>query len=100
MSVLMVRSKVPADAAGQVEAAARRMFGAIEQARLESIRYASCRTADGSTYIALLEVQDGVDNPLPGLPAFADFQNSLKNWLAEPPVAERLEVVGSYRLFD
>jgi hypothetical protein len=100
MSVLMVRSKVRADAASEIEAAARRMFEAIEQAKVAGIRYASCRTTEGLTYIALLEVRDGVENPLPSLPAFREFQESLKNWLAEPPVAERLEVIGSYRLFD
>lgn len=46
-----------------------------------------------------LEIEDGADNPLPGLPAFAEFQEDLKKWMAEPPVVEQMTVVGSYRLF-
>jgi hypothetical protein len=38
--------------------------------------------------------------PLLALPAFAEFQAGLENWIAEPPDPERLTVVGSYRFFD
>lgn len=51
------------------------------------------------TFVALLEIEDGVDNALPGLPAFQELQEGLKSWVAGPPNAEPLQVVGSYRLF-
>jgi hypothetical protein len=51
------------------------------------------------TYVAWLELEDGVDNPLPKLPTFREFQENIKNWLAEPPILEHLTVIGSYRLF-
>jgi hypothetical protein len=41
-----------------------------------------------------------VDNPLAALPAFVEFQENLKQWMAEPPTVEQLTVVGSYRLFE
>lgn len=51
------------------------------------------------TYIALLELENAGDNPLAALSEFNKFQESLKEWLAEPPVSELLTPVGSYRLF-
>jgi hypothetical protein len=51
------------------------------------------------TYVATLELDDGVENPLPALPEFREFQENLKMWTAEPPIPEQLTVIGSYRLF-
>ncbi|HKA50370.1 MAG TPA: hypothetical protein VKK19_12345 [Candidatus Dormibacteraeota bacterium] len=99
MSVIMIRATVKADSVDDVEASARKMFAAIEQAQPRGVRYASCRLPDGVTFVALLALEDGIDNPLPALPEFRAFQDSLKNWMAEPPTAEPLTVVGSYRLF-
>ena len=99
MSVLMIRSKIKAEKAADVEAAAKEMFTAINQAAPHGVRYASCRLPDGVTYVALLELDDGAGNPLAALPSFRKFQEDLKDWLAEPPVTEQLTPVGSYRLF-
>jgi hypothetical protein len=92
MNVLMVRSKVKPESVPEVDAA-------IEQARPSGVRYASSRLGDGVTFVALLELEDGVDNPLPALPAFVKFQQDLKQWTEGPPTAEQMTVVGSYRLF-
>ena len=100
MTVLMVRSKVKAESAGEVEAAVKAMFAAIEAARPQGVRYASCRLPDGVTYIALLQLEEGVENPLPSVPAFREFQENVKQWLAEPPTPEQLTIIGSYRLFE
>lgn len=100
MSVMMVRSTIKDEKADEVEAAVRKMFAAIEKAQPAGVRYASCRLTDGTTYVALLEVEDGVQNQLPQIPEFAEFQSALQGWTAGPPAAEALTVVGSYRLFD
>jgi len=99
MNVLMVRSRVKTESVAAIEAALRAMFSAIQEARPQGIRYASFRLPDGVTYVAWLELDDGAENPLPSLPAFREFQEHLKNWLAEPPVVEPLMVIGSYRFF-
>lgn len=99
MNVMIVRSKVKPEHADEVEHAVRDLFAAIEQAQPQGIRYASGRLADGVTYIAELQVDDGIENPLPALPEFRKFQENLEHWLAEPPTPEQLTVVGSYRLF-
>jgi hypothetical protein len=96
---MMVRAKVRADSAAEVEAAARAMFAAIEKAQPQGVRYASCLLPDGVTFVALLALDDGGGNPLPAVPEFRQFQDDLKDWVAEPPALEPLTVVGSYRLF-
>jgi hypothetical protein len=99
MNVMTVRAKVKAESAADVEAAVRRMFAAIDEAQPRGVRYASCRLPDGVTFVVLLAL-DGADNPLPAVPEFREFQEKLKTWVAEPPIAEQLTVVGSYRLFE
>jgi hypothetical protein len=99
MSVLMVRAKVKPATVPDLESAVKKMFAALDEAQPTGIRYASCRLSDGATFVVLLEVEDGADNPLPALPAFRDFQEGLKKWVAEPPIAEQLTVIGSYKLF-
>src|SRR5262245_12220292 len=99
MNALMIRSKVKPESVAEVEAAAQTMFAAIEEARPQGVRYASCRLSDGVTFVVLLALEDGVENPLAKVPAFREFQENLKTWVAEPPILEQLAVVGSYRLF-
>jgi hypothetical protein len=67
MNVLTVRAKLKEEHVADAEAAVKRMFAAIERERLEGIRYASVKLEDGVTFLALLEVEDGVESPLPGL---------------------------------
>jgi hypothetical protein len=85
MSVLTVRAKLKEEHVADAEAAVKRMLAAIERERLEGIRYASVKLEDGVTFLALLEVEDGVENPLPGLPEAQEFYDSLPGWYAEPP---------------
>jgi hypothetical protein len=98
MTVMMIRSRIKPDIAAEVEAAAEQMFAAIERAQPAGVRYASTRVDDGETFVVLLSI-DGADNPLSTIPEFVEFQARLKDWIVEPPVPERLTVVGSYRLF-
>ena len=99
MSVQMAEAKIKAEGVTDVQAAATKMFAAINAARPEGIRYAWCLLPDGETFVALVQVDDGVENPIPGLPEFRELQEGLKGWLAEPPNAQPLTVIGSYRLF-
>ena len=99
MKVLMVRSKVKAEHVAAIEAAGERLFAALQQTQPQGMRYTTCRLPDGVTYVSLLEIDDGVDNPLPALPEAQAFQEHLKNWLAEPVISEQLTVFGSYRVF-
>lgn len=99
MSVLAIRATIKPDAVADVEAAATEMFAAIAREQPDNIRYGSCRLADGVTFLILLAVDEGTENPLPRLPEFQRFQEGLRGWSAGPPEAGPAEVIGSYRLF-
>jgi hypothetical protein len=100
MSVLMIRAKVKDEHMAEAEAAAEKMFTAIHAAAPTNVRYASAKAGDGTTFVVLLQVEEGTENPLPAIPEFRHFQESLKAWLAERPTPDQLTVVGSYRLFS
>jgi len=81
-----------------VRAAAQKLFAALDAARPAGVRYAWFLRPDGETFVALVQVDDDVENPIPGLPEFRELQETIAGRLAEQPDAEPLTVVGSYRL--
>ena len=85
MSVRMIRAKVKAGKAADLEKAAQEMFTAIEAAQPQGVRYASCKLPDDVTYVILLGLDDDENNPLGAVPAFRDFQENLNTWIAGPP---------------
>jgi hypothetical protein len=99
MTVQMVQAKIKRDSVTDVQAAAKKMFAAIDAAQPEGIRYASCLLPDGETFVALVQLDDGVDNPLPRFSEFREFLEGVEASRAEPANVQALTVVGSYRLF-
>ncbi|SDM15808.1 hypothetical protein [Nonomuraea jiangxiensis] len=99
MKLMMVQAEIKPECVDEIEAAGRKLFSAIERERPQGLRYASCRLPDGVTYLNLLALDDGVENPLPALPEAGEFQAGLKGWLAEPATSRSLTIIGSYRLF-
>jgi hypothetical protein len=102
MNVIMIRGKLKAETVAEADAAADKMFAAINAAKPEGVKYASTRLPDGVTAVAFLVVDgpfDPASNPLAAIPEFKEFQAQLPDWLAEPSTIEQLTVVGSYDLF-
>ncbi len=99
MSVMLVRQKVKDGSIEEAEAGVRDLFTTLDRVRPEGVRYASTRVVDSSTFVILFELADGIEDPRPAIPEFAQFQEQLKSWVDGPPVIERLDVVGSYNLF-
>jgi hypothetical protein len=100
MSVLFTSYEVKEDAVAEVEAAIETMFSAIDGERPAGLRYAMCRLPDGVTFVGVVQLEDGAQNPLLGIAAAAEFRAKLGDWVVgEPPAPEPLEVVGSYELF-
>lgn len=102
MSVFAVRVRVRPDSVAEVRAGIGRMVAALDAEPPEGVRYAYAQLADGVTFLALLELAEGVSNPLPEIPACQEFQRDLATrWLdqPQPPAPEPLDVVGSFRLF-
>jgi hypothetical protein len=99
VSVLLVRQKVKDDSVEAAEAAVRELFATLDRVRPEGLRYASTRLVDSSTFVILLELAEGVQDPRPAIPEFGRFLERLKGWVDGPPLVEHLDVVGSYHLF-
>ena len=98
MSVQMASAKIKPESVSDVQAATEKMFAAIDQAQPDGIRYASLLLADGETFVAVVQVDDGAENPIPGFPE----SGSSRNWSrvrAAPPNVQPLTLLGSYRLF-
>jgi hypothetical protein len=97
--VTIVRQKVKDGSVEAAEAAARDLFATLDRVRPEGLRYASTRVVDSSTFVALIELADGIEDPRPAIPEFQRFLEQLKGLVDGPPVIEHLDVVGSYNLF-
>jgi len=98
MPTLMTRTKVRPEAVEAVEAAGRRLFAALARSRPAGVRCASARLADNSTFVTVLRLDDGVENPLPGMPEYRELQRVLGEAVVEPPVAGPATVIGDYGL--
>lgn len=99
MTVQTVRFTTTEDHVADVEAGIGSMLAAIDQARPAGMAYAACKLGDGVSFLLLLELDDGVENPLPTIPEARAFQQGMPGWAATPPAPETVTVVGSYRLF-
>jgi quinol monooxygenase YgiN len=99
MSVTVVRQKIKDGSLEEAEAAVRDLFATLDRRHPGGLRYASTRVADTSTFVIVTELDDGTEDPRPGIPEFVRFLEQLKGWVDGPPVIERLDVVGSYHLF-
>ena len=99
MNVMMIRAKLKAESVSDIDAAAEKMFSAIDAAQPEGVKYASVRLADGVSAVAFLALEDPADNQLQAIPEFREFQSQLPEWLAEPPIVEPITVIGSYEMF-
>jgi hypothetical protein len=97
--VLTIRYEVEEEGVGEVLDAIATAFAAVDAARPHGIRYAYLRRRDSPVFIALLEVDDGIENPLPGIGATRDLQATVAKWAAgSAPTPEPFEVLGSYRM--
>ena len=73
------------------------VFAELKAAQPQDLRYMSLRLED-DTFIHVVETADDSASPLPKLPAFAAFQNGIRERCAEPPVPKGATVVGNYRM--
>jgi len=100
MSVTVVRYKTKPERADENQALIEKVFGALDAAGPNGLRYASFRLADGVTFVhvASTETEDGT-NPLVTTPAFNQFLEGIGDRCDEPPAAQAATVVGSYRFW-
>lgn len=97
MSVHMIRYQVADEGVAEVISAAKAAFAAVEAQQPDGIRYAYYRYPGGTEFIALLEVEEGTDNPLPGIEAARELQSTVARWVTgDGPALQPLELLGFY----
>lgn len=97
MSVLMIRYKVAEEDVAEVTGAVEAAFAALEAQQPKGVRFAYYRRAGGTEFVALLELEEGVENPLPGIGAARALQATVaRRAVGEAPAPQPLERVGSY----
>ncbi|GAB2592799.1 hypothetical protein GCM10027168_27210 [Streptomyces capparidis] len=99
MTVLMISYDVAEEGVPEVTEAIEAAFAEVAAQRPDGIRYACLRRAGGNEFVALLGLDEGVENPLPGIAAARRLQATVAKWAVGPaPTPRRLTVVGDYRL--
>lgn len=97
MPTLIVEYDAPAAGVEEIIEAVRAAFAELAEEAPEGVRWTYCRRQDGTGFVALLELADGVENPLPDLAAARHLQATVAKWaIGEPPLPRPLEVLGSY----
>jgi hypothetical protein len=99
MEVTMIQSKIKPDGVADVSAAIDKMLVSLDAAHPDGIRYASLLQPDGETFVVLLHLDDGLENPLQELPAYKELLEIVEGRRAAPPVVEKWTLTGSYRVF-
>ena len=92
---VIVRYRTHPEAAEENARLVADVYAALAAADPGDFRYTTYRLADGVTFVHVAH-QEGAENPLQTLPAFAEFQRELQGRCAEPPAPSEATVVGSY----
>lgn len=97
MNVMMIRYEVTSDGVEPVREAIRAAFRALEAARPDGVAYAYGQRIGSCEFVAVLALDAGVDNPLPGIPEARQLQAEVAKWIDDaPPVPTPVELIGSY----
>ncbi|MBE1537915.1 hypothetical protein [Actinomadura algeriensis] len=99
MPVFMISYQVADEGVAEVVEAVEKAFAAVNAQRPDGVRYAYLRRAESSEFVALLELAEGVENPLPGIAEARGLQATVAEWAVGPaPAPQPLEVLGDYRM--
>ncbi|WP_326825991.1 hypothetical protein [Streptosporangium sp. NBC_01756] len=99
MPVLMIRYQVADEGVAELVDAIEAAFAAVEAQRPEGIRYAYLRQAGSTEFIALLDLDEGVENPLPGIEAARRLQATVAKWaVGTGATPQPFDVLGAYRI--
>jgi len=100
VGVMMVSSRVREDKVSELEDALGAVFTSLATEQPENVRYMALKGSDGVTFIAVLEVEEGAENPLLLIPEFQEFQGRLPEWVDGPPAIDQVAIVGSFGFLD
>ena len=91
---VVVRYRVRPEAADENARLVEDVYAALAELGPSDFRYVTYRLGDGVSFVHVARHDEA--NPLPSLPAFAEFQRELPQRCIELPVVSESTVVGSY----
>ncbi len=101
MRRIIVSYKVKSDRAEENAKLIEAVFAELNETQPVGLRYASFQAEDGLTFFHFASIETaGRGNPLDESPAFARFQEGIRERCEILPQAITLNGIGSYRLFE
>lgn len=100
MNVQMVRFTVKTEFVSQFESSVDKIMHAIHKLDPTGVRYSIYRSGANQSFIGLLEIEDGIGNPLLALPEGQAFMAGIEHWLETPPAREPLTILGNFNSFS
>jgi hypothetical protein len=97
MSIQMVHFAVKSDYIIRFETAIEKLVKSLEKLRPAGVNYTVYHTPNNSKFVGVLQLEDGVENPLPTLPEGKLFRAESQNWVEAPPVIKTLTVLAEFR---
>jgi hypothetical protein len=96
-SVLMINYQTAEEGVAELISAIKATFAALETEHPKGIRYAYWRRADSTEFVALLELDEGIENPLPDIAIARELRSTVAKWVVgEPPIPQSFQILGSY----
>ncbi len=95
-STVIVRYSTRPEAAEENSRLIAEVFAALAELEPSDFSYTSYLLPDGVSFVHVAHTGES-GNPLPGLPAFKEFQRELAQRVVEQPVVSGASVVGSYK---
>ena len=96
----LIRYKTKPEFADENQRLVEKVYEELRALDPGGVHYATFRLADGVTFLHLFTTDsDDRANTLGGVAAFGEFLRDLPDRCAEPPVAQDITAVGSYRVF-
>lgn len=99
MNTIIVRYKVKSDRVDENVRAVQAVFAELKDKQPKGVRYATFVADDGETFFHIADLDEGVDNPVPNLNAFKEFQSGLVDRCKEKPSPTPIREVASYSFF-
>jgi hypothetical protein len=96
----LIRYKTKPETANENQRLVEKVYAELTARDPGGVHYTTLRLEDGVTFLHLFTTDsDDAANTLGAIAAFADFLRDLPQRCAEPPIAQPVTVVGSYRMF-
>jgi hypothetical protein len=97
--ILMIRYEVGEHCVAEVSDLVEQAFAGLAEHQPPGVRYTYLRRHGGTEFVALLELDEGVANPLPGIEAARHLQATVAACASGPaPTPQAYDVLGTWRL--